>query len=96
MKDKKLITYAEVEERLKNVPLEQMSAQDVFDKYIGFGTYEDYNNIEIQKLLIKHNFVEWLIYGVSTIIKDKEIIEGILTSKVLQDNRYKIIKRKNW
>ena len=34
MEDQKPITYEEVEERLKNVPLEQMSAQDVFDKYI--------------------------------------------------------------
>ena len=34
MEEPKLITYAEIEERLKNVPLEQMSAQDVFDKFI--------------------------------------------------------------
>lgn len=95
MEDQKLITYAEVKERLKNVPLEQMSAQDTFDKCIGFGTYEDYNNTEVQKLLIKHNFAEWLIYGVSTIIKDKTVIEGILTSKLLKKNRYIIMKRKD-
>lgn len=34
MEELKLITYTEIEERLKNVPLEQMSAQDVFDKFI--------------------------------------------------------------
>ena len=49
----------------------------------------------MQKLLIKHNYTEWLIYGVSTIIKDKAVIEGILSSNALQDNKFKIIKRQN-
>ncbi len=34
MKDKKLITYAEVEERLKNKNLKDYTSQDIFDKFI--------------------------------------------------------------
>ena len=30
----KTITYEEVEERLKNVPLEQYTSEDIFQRYI--------------------------------------------------------------
>ena len=58
MEDKKIITYAEIKERLKNVPLEQMSAQDLFARYIAYGTEEELNTPEIQSLLIKHTVLE--------------------------------------
>lgn len=88
----KIITYKEVEERLKNVKLEDMTSQDVFDRYIGYGDNEELNNIEIQKLLLKHNYIEYLISSVETIITDKAVIEKITSSNLFKDSKYHLIR----
>ena len=88
----KTITYEEVEERLKNVKLEDMTAQDVFDRYVGYGDNKELNNIEIQKLLLKHNYIEYLISSVETIITDKTVIEKITSSDLFKDSKYHLIR----
>ncbi len=88
----KIITYKEVEERLKNVKLEDMTSQDVFDRYIGYGDNRELNNIEIQKLLLKHNYIEYLISSVETIITDKTVIEKITSSDLFKDSKYHLIR----
>lgn len=91
-KEPKVITFEEVEERLKNVKLEDMTAQDVFDRYIGYGDNKELNNIEIQKLLLKHNYIEYLISSVETIITNKTVIEKITSSDLFKDSKYHLIR----
>ena len=91
-KEPKVITFEEVEERLKNVKLEDMTSQDVFDRYIGYGDNEELNNIEIQKLLLKHNYIEYLISSVETIITDKTVVESIISSDLFKDSKYHLIR----
>lgn len=93
MKELKSTTYAEVEERLKNVPLEQMTKQQVIDRYVAYGTNEELNTPEIQRLLIKHNLTEYLINSVD-IITDKQVIKDLLSSELLEDEDITIIESK--
>lgn len=74
------------EEKLQNMELEDMTAQDVLDRYIAYGTDEDLNNPEIQNLFIKFGYIDELINSVQGVITDKKVIEKILSSNVLDDN----------
>lgn len=74
------------EEKLQNMELEDMTAQDVLDRYIAYGTDEDLNNPEIQNLFIKFGYIDELINLVQGVITDKKVIEKILSSNVLDDN----------
>ena len=49
----KAITFEEVKHRLENKELENYSKQDVFERYIVYGSEEELNNHTIQRLLIK-------------------------------------------
>lgn len=92
MKDESnVVTYEEVEQRLKNVPFEKLTAEDVFDRYIGYGDNDELQDIKVQQLLLKHNFTEYLINSIETIIADKTVIEGIATSNLLKDSKYRCI-----
>lgn len=92
--ESKVVTYEEVEQRLKNVLFEKLTAEDVFDRYIGYGDNDELQDIKVQQLLLKHNFTEYLINSVETIITDKTVIEGIATSNLLEDSKYSFIKGK--
>lgn len=92
--ESRVVTYEEVEQRLKNVPFEKLTAEDVFDRYIGYGDNEELQDSKVQKLLLKHNFTEYLINNVETIITDPIVIEGIEASDLLKDSKYKFIKGK--
>lgn len=50
------ITLKKVIHRLENKELEYYSKQDVFERYIIYGSEEELNNSTIQRLLIKHGF----------------------------------------
>ncbi len=77
------ITFEQVEERLKNVPLEQYTKQDILDRFIAYGTEEELNSPEIQKLLIKHGYIQELLEMTTNI--DNEVMEEIF--KVTKDNQ---------
>lgn len=93
MKEKsKAITFEEVEQRLKNLKLEEYTAEDVFDRFIGYGNTDDFENVEVQKLLIKHNLVEHLIYSMGSVITDNEVIQEIMESNLFEDKSYMLKK----
>lgn len=73
------ITYEEVIERLRNVPLEQYTSKDVFDRYIAYGTEEELNSPPIQHLLISKGYISQLT-DMAEVITDKQIIIEILKS----------------
>ena len=69
--NEKTITYEQVEQRLKNKPQEQWTKDDVFDRYVGYGSPDEIENPEVQKLFIKHGLYEELINLVSNVITGK-------------------------
>ncbi len=54
-------TFEEVKRRLENKELEDYSKQDVFERYIVYGSEKELNNPIIQRLLIKHRYTKELI-----------------------------------
>ncbi len=60
-KSKEAITFEEVKHKLENKKLENYSKQDVFERYIIYGSEEELNNHTIQRLLIKHGYTKELI-----------------------------------
>lgn len=53
MEVQKYETAEEVRERLKNVPLEQMTKEDVIDRYIYLRNSKDYKNVRNTKITIE-------------------------------------------
>lgn len=90
----KPITYNEVMEQIKNVPLEKMTKEQVFNRYVAYGRYEDFENVEIQKILCKYDLIEWLISSVSTIITDQSVIDDITSSTIVKSNEYQMLRGK--
>ena len=88
------ITYEQIEQRLKNKPQEQWTKDDVFDRYVGYGSPEEIENPEVQKLFIKHGLYEELINLVNNVIADKEVVEKILNSNIFEKKELKKIKGK--
>ena len=82
--NKTVIKYEEVKEKLKNMKWEEMTKKDVFDRYIAYGNYEELNNPEIQKLLIKNGYANELMDMV-TIITDEQVIKMLYESKIFED-----------
>ena len=78
------ITFEQIEQRLKNKPQEQWTKDDVFDRYVGYGSPEEIENPEVQKLFIKHGLFDELINIVNNVITDKEVVEKILNSNILK------------
>ena len=58
---KETITFEEVKHKLENKELEDYSKQDVFERYIVYGSEEELNNPTIQRLLIKHGYTKELV-----------------------------------
>ena len=95
MENENVITYEQVEERLRNVPLADYTAQDVQDRYIAYGSEEELNQPEIQALLIKHNYVDILTSGIVDFIDNKEVIKDIFASNLFEDKNIKFIQGRN-
>ena len=57
----KAITFEEVKHRLENKELEDYSKQDVFERYLVYGSEQELNNPTIQRLLIKHGYTKELL-----------------------------------
>ena len=45
--NKNVITYEKVKNELKNIKLADMTKEQVFDRFIAYGTREELNNPEI-------------------------------------------------
>ena len=58
---KETIAFEEVKHKLENKELEDYSKQDVFERYIVYGSEEELNNPAIQRLLIKHGYTKELL-----------------------------------
>ena len=71
----KAITFEEVKHRLENKELENYSKQDVFERYIVYGSEEELNNHTIQRLLIQHGHTKELVEMATNI--DNDIIDEI-------------------
>ena len=91
---KNTITFEQIEQRLKNKPKEQWTKDDVFDRYVGYGSPEEIENSEVQKLFIKHGLFDELINLVNNVITDKEVVEKILKSNIFKKNELKKIRGK--
>lgn len=94
MKQQKVLTYNEVMEQIKGIPLENLTKQQAIDRYVAYGRSQDFKNVEIQKLLCKHDLIEWLIYSVTTIITDQSVIDQITLSEIFSGNEYVILRGK--
>lgn len=75
--ESKIVTYNEVMEQVKNVPLEQMSKSQLFNRYIAYGTEEELNTPEIQTALLKNGYMDTLLEMIN-FITDKQVISDIL------------------
>lgn len=93
MTEPKIITYKEIIEQTKNIPLEKLSKDQVCNRYIAYGTYEDFEDVEVQKLLIKYELEEWLIYSLNHIVTNQEVIDGI-TADLPRKGDYNTIRGK--
>lgn len=76
-KESKIITYNEVMEQVKNIPLEQMSKSQLFNRYVAYGTEEELNTPNIQKALLQHGYIKEL-FEMINFITDKQVISDIL------------------
>ena len=66
----KTITFEEVKHRLENKKLEDYSRQDIFERYIVYGSEEELNNPTKQRLLIKHRYTKELLEMATNICND--------------------------
>ena len=66
----KTITFEEVKHRLENKKLEDYSIQDIFERYIVYGSEEELNNPTIQRLLIKYGYTKELLEMATNISND--------------------------
>lgn len=92
MEEEETITFEQVEERLKNVPFEQYTYNDVFDRYVAYGEDYELAQPEVQKLFIKHRMIEDLVLAVESIITDESVIDGITSSNLFEDSKYHLIR----
>ena len=86
-----IIIFEEVQNRIKNKTLEELSSQDIFDRYFVYGTEEEQNNPVIQKLMIEHGYAGSLLDTID-IITDEEVEIKLLESKINESINLKLVK----
>ena len=91
---KNAITYEQVEQRIKNKSIEEWTKDDVFDRYVGYGSPEEIENSAVQKLFIKYELYEELINLVNNVITDKEVVDKLLNSNIFNKKEIQKIKGK--
>lgn len=82
----KVVTYNEVMERLKNVPLEKYTPEDIFQRYIAYGTVEELTDTKIQSLIIKNGYIEYLVNILGEMTTNETIIAEMLKSNCFKEN----------
>ena len=86
-----IIIFEEVQNRIKNKTLDELSSQDIFDRYFVYGTEEEQNNPVIQKLMIEHGYAGSLLDTID-IITDEEVEIKLLESKINESINLKLVK----
>lgn len=76
-----------------NIELENMTEDEVFERYLIGGTSEELDEPVIQRLLIKNGFANILV-GSVLFITDEQVIEDIYTSGLIEDKNYIFIQGK--
>lgn len=89
--DNNVITFEEVQARIKDKKLEEYTSQDVFDRFIAYGNIGEEEEPTIQKLLIKHNYEDILV-DIVNFITDKEVIKSLFTSNLWSNRKIKAIQ----
>ena len=89
-----VITFEEVQKRLINTKLEDYTSEDVMDRYIAYGSDEELNNPEVQKLFIKYGYTNELINLVSGVITDQNVIKAIINTNNFENETTKCLKGK--
>ena len=77
-------------ERLKGVKLEDYTKRDIEERFVAYGTDEELQDSTIQRLLIKHDFIDSFIDAVD-IITNKQVIQDLLADEVVKKNNLTII-----
>ena len=90
MEPNDMITIEDFRKRISNIKLEEMTSEDI-DGYLAYGTEEELNNPEFQRILVQRNYITDLMDSVD-IITDREVIKAILSSNVFKEDGYKIIE----
>lgn len=87
--------YNQTKERLKNAELEELTEEDLYILYLTetlhYEEIESLHKPEIQQLLIKHKFINALLYRLVDYIEDKQVIKDLLSSKEFVESNF-IIK----
>lgn len=83
--NKNVITYEKVMDELKNIKLVNMTKEQVFNRFIVYGSSEELNNPEIQKNLIQNGYANELMDMV-TIITDDEVIKMLYKNKIFENS----------
>lgn len=86
MSKHEIITYRAVMERLKNVPLEQYSPEDIYQRYILYGTTKELSNTKIQSLIIENGYTEYLVKLLEELPTNETIIAQMLNSECFKKN----------
>lgn len=91
------IKSEDVQERIKDKKVENLTEEDIFERYIVYGTAEELKDPEIQKLLIEHGYIDELTSIITSVITDNEVIDKILTSNFVEEENIlvKVGKIKN-
>ena len=90
MEPNDMITIEDFRKRISNIKLEEMTSEDI-DGYLAYGTEEELNNPEFQRILVQRNYITDLMDSVD-IITDREVIKAILSSNAFKEDGYKIIE----
>lgn len=70
MKEDKIITFAEIKRRIQGKKIEELTKEEIADRYIIYGDEQELKQPQIQKQFIKYGYIEELTDMV-TIITDK-------------------------
>lgn len=68
-------------ERLKDVPLEHYSSEDIFQRYIAYGTAEELTDTKIQHLIIQNGYTEYLVNILGEMTTDETIVDEMSKSE---------------
>ena len=77
-------------ERLKGIHLAEYTKTDIEERFVAYGTDEELQDPTIQRLLIKHDFIDSFIDAVD-IITDKQVIQDLLADEVVKKNNLTIL-----
>ena len=83
---------ADFSKRLENINQEEWSDEDVFERYIVYGDNDELKKSDVQKLLIKHGYIEEVTQFVDSVITDDEVINSILNSHLFEDGEINLRK----